>query len=173
MAVAVIISGFGALNGWTMICAEMPLAAADDGLFPQRFKRISKNGVPAFGIVASTVLASVAMIINYLGSNGPTVFTTLVRSTSAWSCGANARHRGRRRYSPTWAGSFSAGSSPGPPSTLGMLQRLLDTTSLSGRQWVVVLALSLIAPAFVGVDKAIQLRRQRQASQTISSPATS
>jgi Ca2+-transporting ATPase len=47
---------------------------------------------------------------------------------------------------------------------LGMLQRLLDTTSLSGRQWVVVLALSLIAPAFVGADKAIQLRRQRQAS---------
>ena len=34
MAVAVIISGLGALNGWTMICAEMPLAAANDGLFP-------------------------------------------------------------------------------------------------------------------------------------------
>jgi APA family basic amino acid/polyamine antiporter len=81
MAVAVIISGFGALNGWTMICAEMPLAAAGDGLFPARFKHISKNGVPAFGIVASTVLASIAMIINYLGSNGPTVFTTLVLMT--------------------------------------------------------------------------------------------
>jgi basic amino acid/polyamine antiporter, APA family len=64
-----------------MICAEMPLAAADDGLFPERFKRISKKGVPAFGIVASTVLASIAMIINYLGSNGPTVFTTLVLMT--------------------------------------------------------------------------------------------
>jgi len=37
MAVVVIISGFGALNGWTMICAEMPLAAAKDGLFPKRF----------------------------------------------------------------------------------------------------------------------------------------
>jgi basic amino acid/polyamine antiporter, APA family len=46
MAVAVIISGFGALNGWTMICAEMPLAAAKDGLFPERFKRMSKNEVP-------------------------------------------------------------------------------------------------------------------------------
>src|SRR5215831_11688173 len=45
MAVAVIISGFGALNGWIMISAEMPLAAAKDGLFPERFKRISKNGV--------------------------------------------------------------------------------------------------------------------------------
>ena len=34
MSIAVIISGFGALIGWTMICAEMPLAAAKDGLFP-------------------------------------------------------------------------------------------------------------------------------------------
>jgi APA family basic amino acid/polyamine antiporter len=81
MAIAVIISGLGALNGWTMICAEMPLAAAEDGLFPERFKRMSKNGVPAFGIIASTVLASIAMAINYLGSGGATVFTTLVLMT--------------------------------------------------------------------------------------------
>ena len=81
MAVVVIISGFGALNGWTMICAEMPLAAAKDGLFPDRFKRLSKNGVPAFGIIAATVLASVAMAINYLGSSGATVFTTLILMT--------------------------------------------------------------------------------------------
>jgi APA family basic amino acid/polyamine antiporter len=81
LAIAVIISGLGALNGWTMICAEMPLAAAKDGLFPPAFARISKNGVPAFGIVASTLLASVAMAVNYLGSGGATVFTTLVLMT--------------------------------------------------------------------------------------------
>jgi Ca2+-transporting ATPase len=46
---------------------------------------------------------------------------------------------------------------------LNMLQRLLDTTSLSGRQWVVVLALSLIAPAVVAVDKLLQLRSQNRA----------
>jgi P-type Ca2+ transporter type 2C len=46
---------------------------------------------------------------------------------------------------------------------LGMFQRLLDTTSLSGRQWVVVLALSLIGPTVVAADKLIRLRRQRQA----------
>jgi len=51
---------------------------------------------------------------------------------------------------------------------LGMLQRLLDTTSLSGREWVVVLALSLIAPAVVAADKVIQLRRQRKTSTTQS-----
>jgi APA family basic amino acid/polyamine antiporter len=81
MAVVVIISGIGALNGWTMICAEMPRAAAKDGLFPARFGRLSKKGVPVFGIVASTALASLAMVINYLGSDGATVFTTLVLMT--------------------------------------------------------------------------------------------
>jgi len=81
MTIIVIISGLGALNAWTMICAEMPLAAANDGLFPGRFKRISPAGVPAFGIVASTALASLAMLVNYLGSGGATVFTTLVLMT--------------------------------------------------------------------------------------------
>jgi Ca2+-transporting ATPase len=47
---------------------------------------------------------------------------------------------------------------------LNMLQRLLDTTSLSGRQWIIVLALSLLAPAVVAADKVIQLRRQGKAA---------
>jgi APA family basic amino acid/polyamine antiporter len=64
-----------------MISAEMPLAAARDGLFPERFKRISTNGVPAFGVVVSAVLSSVAVVVNYLGSNGATVFTTLILMT--------------------------------------------------------------------------------------------
>jgi len=81
MSVVVIISGFGALNGWTMICAEMPLAAAKDGLFPDRFKNLSKNGVPVFGIVSATALASIAMAVNYIGSGGATVFTTLILMT--------------------------------------------------------------------------------------------
>ncbi len=56
---------------------------------------------------------------------------------------------------------------------LGMLQRLLDTVSLSGREWMVVIALSFIAPAVVGVDKAIQLRRQRAAEPDgVVRPAT-
>jgi APA family basic amino acid/polyamine antiporter len=85
LAVAVIISGLGALNGWIMICAEMPLAAAEDGLFPANFKKISKRGVPAYGIIASTVLASIAMAINYIGSGGASVFTTLVLMTGITS----------------------------------------------------------------------------------------
>jgi Ca2+-transporting ATPase len=41
-----------------------------------------------------------------------------------------------------------------------MLQRVLDTESLTGAQWLLVIAFSIIAPAVVGIDKAIQLKRQ-------------
>jgi basic amino acid/polyamine antiporter, APA family len=81
VAALVIISGIGALNGWTMICAEMPLAAARDGLFPKVFAHESSRGMPSVGIVASTALASVAVVISYWGTSGATVFTTLVLMT--------------------------------------------------------------------------------------------
>jgi APA family basic amino acid/polyamine antiporter len=85
MAAVVIVSGLGALNGWTMVTAEMPRAAARDGVFPERFGRLNARGMPAFGIVASTTLASIAMLINYLGSDGETVFLTLVLMTGITS----------------------------------------------------------------------------------------
>ncbi|MCU1453205.1 MAG: amino acid permease [Acidimicrobiales bacterium] len=75
MAVAAIISGIGCLNGWTMICAEMPYAAAKDGLFPKSFGR-TRRGVPAFGILAGAVFASIITIFSY--THFKNVFTTIV-----------------------------------------------------------------------------------------------
>jgi Ca2+-transporting ATPase len=42
---------------------------------------------------------------------------------------------------------------------LNMFERLLDTVSLTGGQWVVVIALSIVTPLLVWIDKTIQLRR--------------
>jgi APA family basic amino acid/polyamine antiporter len=81
VALAVIISGIGALNGWTMICGEMPRAAAQDGLFPPAYGRLSRQQMPVVGIVASTALASVAMAVSFMGTSGATVFNTLVLMT--------------------------------------------------------------------------------------------
>lgn len=78
VAGCVIVSGLGALNGWTMICAEMPLAAANDGLFPGLFGRLSHAGVPAAGIVLSTIFATIAMAASFAGATGQDVFTTLL-----------------------------------------------------------------------------------------------
>lgn len=73
---AAVISGFGALVGWTLIVAEMPQAAARDGLFPPRFLQESKRGVPAFGIIVSTVLATALTILSYTRFDN--VFVTIV-----------------------------------------------------------------------------------------------
>ena len=51
---------------------------------------------------------------------------------------------------------------------LNMLQRLLDTESLTGGQWLVVIAFSLISPAIIGIDIAIQLARQKKASNRLA-----
>ena len=51
------------------------------GCSPSGSSGCPRSGVPAFGVIASTVLASVAIVINYIGSNGATVFTTLVLMT--------------------------------------------------------------------------------------------
>ena len=39
------------------------------------------------------------------------------------------------------------------------LHRMLDTVSLTGAQWLLVIGLSLVSPLFVAVDKIIQMRR--------------
>jgi basic amino acid/polyamine antiporter, APA family len=79
VAIAAIISGFGCLVGWTLIAAEMPRAAAVDGLFPTPFAQHSRRGVPALGVIAATVLASVLTIVSYTSFDR--VFTTIVLLT--------------------------------------------------------------------------------------------
>jgi Ca2+-transporting ATPase len=55
---------------------------------------------------------------------------------------------------------------------LNMLQRLLDTHSLTGPQWWLCIGLSAIAPLLVYIDKTIQLRKlDRQASSLGLGPA--
>ncbi|GAA3232029.1 amino acid permease [Actinocorallia longicatena] len=68
MAACAIISGIGALNGWTMLVAEMPLAAAKDGMFPDAFAKESKRGAPVTGIIMGTLLTSLMLLYAYLGS---------------------------------------------------------------------------------------------------------
>ncbi len=46
---------------------------------------------------------------------------------------------------------------------LNMFERLLDTVSLTGGQWVVAIALSIVTPLLVWIDKTITLRRQQHA----------
>ncbi|OUC93966.1 amino acid permease [Streptosporangium minutum] len=68
MAACAVVSGIGAINGWTMLVAEMPMAAARDGLFPEIFRRENSRGAPWVGIVLGTALTSLVAVYNYFGT---------------------------------------------------------------------------------------------------------
>lgn len=77
------VSTFGAINGWMMVCGQVSLAAAGDGLFPRRFARLDRNGTPAFGILAGSVLATLLVIASYSRSLVELFTFILLISTSA------------------------------------------------------------------------------------------
>ena len=61
----VFIAAFGALNGWILITGQISHALAKDKLFPAIFKRENKKGAPAAGIIISSVLVSLFMMMNF------------------------------------------------------------------------------------------------------------
>ncbi len=67
---AVILSAIGALNGWTLLMGQVPMAAAQDGLFPRIFGRISSRGVPAAGMIVSASFASILVLVQAAGTSG-------------------------------------------------------------------------------------------------------
>jgi len=63
-----VISCLGALNGWTMLQGQVPMAAARDKLFPAAFARETENGTPYFGLLVSACLITTLLFLNYQAS---------------------------------------------------------------------------------------------------------
>ncbi|HEY6630540.1 MAG TPA: amino acid permease [Rhizobiaceae bacterium] len=78
ISLAVILSSIGALNGWTLLMGQVPMAAARDGLFPPLFGRLSARHVPATGIIVSAALATALVLVQAGGSGGFSAFYNLV-----------------------------------------------------------------------------------------------
>jgi len=81
IAAVAVVSGIGALNGWTLIVTETSRAMAQDDLFPRPFAWSDRKGTAWFGIVLGTALPSLLMFWRYTSSSGLTVFTYLVDLT--------------------------------------------------------------------------------------------
>jgi APA family basic amino acid/polyamine antiporter len=63
VAAGAVIAAVGALNGWTLMVGQLPMAAAKDKMFPRVFKKENKNGVPYLGLIIGSVLTSVILLI--------------------------------------------------------------------------------------------------------------
>ena len=65
IAGAAVISCFGALNGWILMSGQFPQAAARDNLFPRLFVKESARGTPTLGLLFSSGIGTVLILMNY------------------------------------------------------------------------------------------------------------
>jgi APA family basic amino acid/polyamine antiporter len=105
LAVFVVVSGLGALNGWTLLAGELTASLARHGFLPSGAQRANARGAPVVGLLLTGVLATVMVLMNYSKSlvEGFTFLTQVVTAANlplyllcAFALVVHAR-RGERR----------------------------------------------------------------------------
>jgi basic amino acid/polyamine antiporter, APA family len=84
LALFVVISGLGCLNGWTMLAGELTRTLAARGFVPQSVARCNRFGAPATALIATALLASLLALMNYSKSlvEGFTFLTIVITAAN-------------------------------------------------------------------------------------------
>jgi APA family basic amino acid/polyamine antiporter len=65
LALFVVISGLGALNGWTLLSGELTRTMALNGVLPAAFARNNRRGAPMLALLVTSALAGIMVLMNY------------------------------------------------------------------------------------------------------------
>jgi APA family basic amino acid/polyamine antiporter len=84
LAVFVVVSGLGALNGWTLLVGELTASMARHGTLPRPLGRLDSRGAPGVALVVTGLLATVMLLMNYSKSlvEGFTFLTLVVTAAN-------------------------------------------------------------------------------------------
>lgn len=77
--VGVIVSVFSSWLVWMLMLGEMPLTAAQDGIFPKLFVKENKNNAPSTSLLITTIIIQIILIFSYFVGNA---WTTMISITS-------------------------------------------------------------------------------------------
>lgn len=69
MNIGLLIAVLSSWLAWTMICAEIPAAAAQNGTFPKQFAKENKNGAPCVSLWVTSILMQLAILLVYFSNN--------------------------------------------------------------------------------------------------------
>lgn len=83
IAAVAAVSCLGALNGWVLISAQIPMAAARDGVMPSVFARLDPRGTPAAGVLIAGALATLLVFANFSKSLVQLFTFAILLSTAA------------------------------------------------------------------------------------------
>jgi APA family basic amino acid/polyamine antiporter len=65
LALFVVVSGIGCLNGWTLLCGEMTRTMAAAGTLPKALARVGKRGAPTTALILNGLIASGMIAMSY------------------------------------------------------------------------------------------------------------
>lgn len=84
LSVFVVISGLGALNGWTLLVSELTASMGRHGFLPEKVCALNARGAPWVALVLTGVLATVMVLMNYSKSmvDGFTFLTQVVTAAN-------------------------------------------------------------------------------------------
>lgn len=84
LALFVVISGLGALNGWTLLVGELTRTMAANGTLPTALAKCNARGSPAVALVVTGLLASAMVLMNYSKSlvDGFAFLSTMVTAAN-------------------------------------------------------------------------------------------
>jgi APA family basic amino acid/polyamine antiporter len=81
IAASALLAVFGTLNGWILLQGQIPVAAAQDKLFPAFFGKLNKKHAPWLSLIISASLMTGMLLLNYQ-ANLTDQFTTIVAFTT-------------------------------------------------------------------------------------------
>jgi APA family basic amino acid/polyamine antiporter len=138
LALFVVISGLGALNGWTLVTGELTRTMGQTRILPSVLGRTNRWGAPGAALVATGALASVLVAMNY-SRTLVEAFTFLINVVTAASlplyllCSASLAVLGRSGR-PAWVALGLAG--------LAYCVFVFIGVGWASFQWAMVLALA-------------------------------
>jgi len=83
VAAFVIVSGLGALNGWTLILGQVTQSLAKHGSFPAALGKVNRHAAPVRAFVLTGAAASLMLLLNYNQSMAGTFTFLIVVVTAA------------------------------------------------------------------------------------------
>lgn len=84
LAVFVVVSGLGALNGWTLLVGELTASLGRHGFLPAGAQRVNSRGAPTVGLLLTGAMATAMVLMNYSKSlvEGFTFLTQVVTAAN-------------------------------------------------------------------------------------------
>jgi APA family basic amino acid/polyamine antiporter len=82
LALFVVVSGLGALNGWTLLAGELTRTMAERGVLPALLARNNRHGAPTIALLATGALAAAMIAMSYSKSL-VAAFTFITRVVTA------------------------------------------------------------------------------------------